>query len=86
MNSAMSKIMYTDVNSNNGQLATGSKGEIDLQTLLLQLKENMSDSENDEFLMPVRRGHVLEDALRSMQRTSFSPKLPLNVSNIYYQH
>ena len=35
------------VNSNDGQLATGSKGEIDLQALLLQLKENMSDSEDD---------------------------------------
>ena len=32
-----------------------------------------------ELLLPVRRGHVLEDALRGMQRSSFSPTLHLNV-------
>ena len=40
------------------------------------------DESGDEYLMMVRRGHVLEDALRSMERNLFSPKLPLNVSNI----
>lgn len=63
------------VNSNDAQLAT-EKREVDLDTLLLQLKENMTE---DEFLMPIRRGHTLEDALRSMQRSSFSPSLHLIV-------
>ena len=33
----------------------------------------------DRFLMSVRRGHVLCDALRSMKRISFSPELTLQV-------
>ena len=35
--------------------------------------------ESEEFIMPVRREHVLEDALRSLKRRSFSPNLTLSV-------
>ena len=66
--------MMNCIISNDVQLR--SKQEVDFPSLLLQLKENMCDR---GFLMPVRRGHVLEDALRSMQRSSFSPTLRLNV-------
>ena len=48
----------------------------DLSSLLLQLQQSMLAG---EFLLPVRRGHVLEDALRGMQWNCFSPKLHLNV-------
>ena len=44
---------------------------------MLQLRENLLE---EEFMMPIRRGHVLEDALRNMQRSSFLPGLQLNVS------
>jgi len=67
--------------SNNGHSATEGKKEIDFQTVITQLKENLEDI--DEFPMPIRRGHVLEDALRNMGRSSFSPKLPLHVFNIH---
>ena len=36
-----------------------------------------------EFLLPVRRGHILEDTLRSVKRKSFSPDLTLKVYIIY---
>ena len=63
--------------NNNGHSSAEDKRKIDLQTLVRQLKENLEDV--DEFPMPIRRGHVLEDALRNMGRASFSPKLPLHV-------
>ena len=36
----------------------------------------------EEFVVPVRRGHVLEDAIRSVKRKSFSPILTLKVGNV----
>ena len=37
------------------------------------------DVDSEEFVMPVRREHVLEDALRSLKRRTFSPNLTLSV-------
>ena len=48
----------------------------DLGSIIQMLATNVS---NEEFLINVRRDHVLEDALRSVLRKSFSCRFSLKV-------
>ena len=51
----------------------------DLGGLVKQLMANVKE---EELVLTVRRGHVLEDALRVVKRSTFDPLKTLRVYNV----